>query len=142
MPFPDVVLSAPVSFQCVLLSSCISSDVPSVSYRFPFPVSAHDGIAALGKAHTLSAPSLSSLHRVALKSSNVGLVEHKLFQASEGGTASLHSCGLVVMSAVLASLSTLSFPLIPGLRGPGDCMAVCLSGQPDCLVGLVVKASA
>ena len=37
------------------------------SFSFSFSVSAQDGIIALGKAHTCSAPSLSSLPKVALK---------------------------------------------------------------------------
>ena len=49
-------------------------------------VLAQDGIVALGKAHTLSAPSLSSLPKVALENStNICLVEHRSFSTLEGG---------------------------------------------------------
>ena len=39
----------------------------SLQFQFQFSVSAQDGIVALGKAHTRSAPSLSSLPKVALE---------------------------------------------------------------------------
>ena len=69
-------------------------------------VSAEDGIAALGKAHTRSAPSLSSLPKVALDtvSAYICLVEHRSLSTLEGGMSAasfLHSPFLQAINAVM-----------------------------------------
>ena len=68
-------------------------------------VSDQDGIVALGKAHTRSAPSLSSLPKFCPRNSAyVCLVEHRSFPTLEGGmsTASfLHSSFLQAINAVM-----------------------------------------
>ena len=68
-------------------------------------VSAQDGIIVLGKAHTRSTPSLSSLTQgCPQNSANVCLVEHRLFPNLEGGMLAasfLHSFFLQAISAVM-----------------------------------------
>ena len=68
-------------------------------------VSAQDGIVALGKAHTRSAPSLSSLPKVALETVPVfARVEHRPFSILEGGMSAvsfLHSSFLQAINAVM-----------------------------------------
>ena len=68
-------------------------------------VSAQDGIVALGKAHTRSVPSLSSLPKVALETVPIYcLVEHRSISTLEGGKSAasfLHSSFLQAISAVM-----------------------------------------
>ena len=66
-------------------------------------VLAQDGIVALGKAHTRSAPSLSSLLKVALETVPI-FVEHRSFLTLEGGMSAasfLHSSFLQAINAVM-----------------------------------------
>ena len=68
-------------------------------------VSAQDGIVALGKAHTLSAPSLQqSPQGCPRNSANICLVEHRSFSTLEDGMSAasfLHSSFLQAVSAVM-----------------------------------------
>ena len=73
-------------------------------YQFQILISAHDGIVALWKA-TRPAPSLSSLHKVALETVPIiCLVEHRSFSTLEGrmlAASFLHSSFLQAISAVM-----------------------------------------
>ena len=98
-----------VALETVPICVCLNADCSrpwrvDVGLLLSVSVSAQDGIVALGKAHTRSALSLSSLQGCPRNSANVCLVEHRLFSALEGGmsTASfLHSSFLQAINAVI-----------------------------------------
>ena len=73
-------------------------------------VSAQDGIVALGKAHTRSAPSLSSLPPgCSGNSANICVVEHRSFSTLEGGmsvASFLHPSFLQAINAVMLWLKS------------------------------------
>ena len=79
-------------------------------------VSAQDGVIALGKTHTRSAPSLSSLPKVALKTVPIiiYLVEHRSFSTLEGRM----SAASFLQSSFLQAINAVMLWPVHGQKGP------------------------
>ena len=91
--------------------------------QVPVSVSVEDGMVALGKAHTRSAPSLSSLPKVALETGQVLLV-NKI------------NCGMVkITDAFSLPTSSSSFPVVldfqSGELGKARSLPQCLHRSPE-----------